>query len=882
MALDPDVERMAEAVAAAMPRPLRELGVKGAREFLATMAKRSAPPPDFYSVADKAIPGVAGPIAVRIYRPGPQTGLPVLLFLHGGGWTVGDLNSRETLCRVLSERAQCIIVSVDYRLAPENKFPAAVDDSYAALEWVAANAASFGGDPTRIAIGGDSAGANLSAAICIMSRDRGGPRIIFQLLAYPATEYAVERPSWLMPPLRGQIMTVEDVVWFWDQYLRDEADRRDPRATPSNAASLVGLPAAFILTAEHDPLRDDGESYAELLRSAGVQVVSKRYPGVFHGFFHLVGVLKRTSEALDDAVGHLSRAFGPASDTPGVAPVGGLSHVSGRRDRTLLDLTIPALFARAVAAYGEQEAAVFPAQGRRFTWNELSRAVDSFAGGLLSLGVRQGDRVGIWSPNRWEWLVTQYATARIGVVLVNINPAYRVYELEYALNKVGCAVLVAADSFKTSDYIEMIRSVAPEIDTAAPGALSAARLPNLRAVIRLGDAPTPGMFSYAEIEKRGATTAKAELDEISGRLNQHDPVNIQFTSGTTGAPKGATLTHANIVNNGHFVTEALNFTASDRLCIPVPLYHCFGMVMGSLGCVSKGAAMVFPSEGFDPVATLRAVEMERCTGLYGVPTMFVAMLDHADFARFNLTSLRTGIMAGSPCPIEVMKRVVTQMNMSEVTIAYGMTETSPVSFQSGADDPLERRVATVGRIHPHLEVKIVDAKGQTTSIGESGELCTRGYSVMKGYWDDKLRTDEAIDAGGWMHTGDLAIIDADGYCNIVGRVKDMIIRGGENVYPREVEELLYRHPKVKEVQVFGVPDIRYGEEICAWIVTPAGATLTEDEVKTFCKDQISHYKVPRHIRFKTELPMTVTGKPQKFLMRDEMVKELGLSEQKTA
>ncbi len=566
----------------------------------------------------------------------------------------------------------------------------------------------------------------------------------------------------------------------------------------------------------------------------------------------------------------------------GRVPVDGLSHVVGDRGEPLLEATIPEFFARTVAAHGDREAAVFVEQGRRFTWNELSSAVDAFAGGLLSLGLSKGDRVGIWSPNRWEWLVTQYATARIGVILVNINPAYRLYELEYALNKVGCAALVSAARFKTSDYIGMIQSIAPELATAKPGALQAARVPALRSVIRMGDEQTPGMFNFAEIEARGASVAKAELDRITADLDRHDAINIQFTSGTTGAPKGATLTHANILNNGSLVTAAMNFSADDRLCIPVPFYHCFGMVMGSLGCVSKGATMVFPGEGFDPVATLKAVEAERCTALYGVPTMFVGMLDHPDFAKFDLSSLRTGIMAGAPCPIEVMKRVVSKMNMSEVTIAYGMTETSPVSFQSAVDDPLERRVSTVGRIHPHVEVKVVDGDGKTAPVGERGELCTRGYSVMRGYWGDDERTAEAIDADGWMHTGDLATIDAQGYCNIVGRVKDMIIRGGENVYPREVEEFLYRHPKVREVQVFGVPDPRFGEEVCAWIVPQAGHEVTEDEIKTFCKDQIAHYKVPRYVRFRDSLPMTVTGKPQKFLMREAMVDELGVAEQKTA
>jgi fatty-acyl-CoA synthase len=566
---------------------------------------------------------------------------------------------------------------------------------------------------------------------------------------------------------------------------------------------------------------------------------------------------------------------------PFIAPLDGKSHVSGDRSAPLLVKTIPALFAETVSRYAERDAAIFVDQGRRFTWRELSDTVDALATGLLSLGFRKHDRIGIWSPNRWEWVVTQYATARIGLVLVNINPAYRLAELEYALNKVGCKGLITASKFKTSDYLGMIETLAPELKTAEPGRLVSAKLPHLETVIRMGDEKTPGMLNFEDVLGSGGSE-RDRLDAISQSLHPADAVNVQFTSGTTGAPKGATLTHSNIVNNANFVTATMNFTADDRLCIPVPLYHCFGMVMASLGCVSKGAAMVFPSEGFDPGATLRAVEAERCTGLYGVPTMFVAMLDHPEFKHFDLSSLRTGIMAGAPCPIEVMKKVVSLMHMSEVTICYGMTETSPVSFQSHVDDPLERRVSTVGRVHPHVEVKVVDAEGETVPAGERGELCTRGYSVMKGYWDDEEKTREAIDAEGWMHTGDLATIDADGYCNIVGRVKDMVIRGGENIYPREVEEFLYRHPKVSEVQVFGVPDEKYGEELCAWIVVAHGDQLSEEEIKAFCAGQIAHYKIPRYVRFKDTLPMTITGKPQKFIMREQMVEELGLLIAKTA
>ena len=554
----------------------------------------------------------------------------------------------------------------------------------------------------------------------------------------------------------------------------------------------------------------------------------------------------------------------------------GESYVRGAETPPLREETIPGLLAAAVAAHGPREAAVFSAQGLRLTWTELSAAVDRLATGLLDLGVGPGDRVGIWAPNRPEWLLTQFAAARIGAILVNVNPAYRVGELEYALAKVGCKALVLADVFKSSDYVGMIQRLAPELETATPGALRAERLPELRAAIRMGAGRTPGMLAFDAVAATPADAAR--LDPITAGLRQGDPINIQFTSGTTGLPKGATLSHRNIVNNAHFVAAAMRFSEVDRLAIPVPLYHCFGMVMGVLGCVATGATMVFPGEGFDPSATLRAAAAERCTALYGVPTMFAAMLDAPDFAELDLTSLRTGIMAGSPCPIEIMRKVATLMHMSEVTIAYGMTETSPVSFQSSTDDPLEKRVTTVGRVHPHLEVKLVDGQGRTVPVGARGELCTRGYSVMTGYWEDPARTAEAIDPEGWMHTGDLATLDAEGYCNIVGRAKDMLIRGGENIYPREIEEHLFRHPAVQMVQVFGVPDPRNGEEVCAWIVLKPGANATEEDIRAFCRDQLAHYKTPRYVRFRDELPMTVTGKAQKFMMRAEMIAELGLEE----
>ncbi|SPD64587.1 putative acyl-CoA synthetase YngI [Cupriavidus taiwanensis] len=566
---------------------------------------------------------------------------------------------------------------------------------------------------------------------------------------------------------------------------------------------------------------------------------------------------------------------------PTILPIGGLSHVRGDTSIALSEQTVPALLAQTVAAFPEREAVVFREQGVRWDWREFADAIDALAAGLHALGLSRGDRVGIWAPNRVEWLVTQFATARLGLVLVNINPAYRLAELEYALNKVGVKAIVAAEAFKTSRYLEMLQALAPELATSAPGALQAARLPSLRWVIRMGEGETPGMIRYAEVLARGAGVARTELDRITAQLDRHDPINVQFTSGTTGAPKGATLTHRNIVNNARFIAMAMRFSEQDKLCIPVPFYHCFGMVLSVLACVSTGAAMVFPGEAFDPEATMRAVSEERCTALHGVPTMFIAQLDHPRFADYDFSSLRTGIMAGSPCPIETMKRVVAQMNMSEVTIAYGMTETSPVSFQSSTTDPLDKRTTTVGRVQPHLEIKIVDATGATVPVGEKGELCTRGYSVMLGYWDDEARTAEAI-RDGWMHTGDLATIDEEGYCNIVGRVKDMLIRGGENIYPREIEEFLFRHPKVQAVQVFGVPDARYGEEVCAWIVLKPGESATEDEIRAFCRDQIAHYKIPRYIRFVDEMPLTVTGKVQKFVMRDQMVRELNLDESRTA
>lgn len=582
----------------------------------------------------------------------------------------------------------------------------------------------------------------------------------------------------------------------------------------------------------------------------------------------------------DHSAGQAAReAAGDGEDTRGMTAQ---SYVNGTSAVPLSYQTIGAAFDATAAKHPEREALVVRHQGVRWTYAEMQRQVDQLAAGLVAIGLKPGERIGIWGPNSWEWAVTQFASAKAGLILVNINPAYRLAEVEYALNKVGCRALVTAAQFKSSDYLGMVQDLAPELATASPGALHAKRLPDLRWVIRMGADSTPGMARLEDIMAAATDAARARLVELAAILQPDDVINIQFTSGTTGFPKGASLTHHNILNNGFFTTEALKFTEADRLCIPVPLYHCFGMVMGNLGCITHGATMIYPSEGFDPLACLETVQAERCTALYGVPTMFIAQLDHPRFAEFDLSSLRTGIMAGSPCPIEVMKRVVAQMNMSEVTIAYGMTETSPVSFQSSTDDPLELRVATVGRVHPHLEVKIVDAEGRVVPRGVAGELCTRGYSVMRGYWGDPEKTAEAVDPGRWMHTGDLATIDEAGYCNIVGRVKDMVIRGGENVYPREIEEFLYRNPKVQEAQCFGVPDARYGEELCVWVQLKAGETATAEEIKDFCKGQIAHYKIPRYVKFVAEFPQTVTGKRQKFIMRKAMIEELGLNEAKTA
>ena len=563
-----------------------------------------------------------------------------------------------------------------------------------------------------------------------------------------------------------------------------------------------------------------------------------------------------------------------------------LSHAAGRTDVPLIEQTIGAFFDAMAARHPQREALVSVHQGRRYTYAALAAEVDRLASALLGLGLKPGDRIGIWSHNNVEWVLMQLATAKVGLVLVNINPAYRTAELEYALNKVGCQALVSMATFKTSDYLGMLRELAPELATCAPGALQSARLPALRTVAWIDVAgegtEQPGMQRFSALLASGQV-GDPRVAQAAAGLTANDPINIQFTSGTTGFPKGATLTHRNILNNGFFIGECMKLTPDDRLCIPVPLYHCFGMVLGNLAVLTHGGCIVYPNDAFEPVSVLQAVQDEKCTGLHGVPTMFIAELDHPRFKEFDLSTLRTGIMAGSPCPIEVMKRVQSEMNMREVTIAYGMTETSPVSCQSSTDTPLEKRVSTVGLVQPHLEIKIIDPEtGAVVPCGATGEFCTRGYSVMQGYWEDPARTAEAIDAEGWMHTGDLATMDNEGYVNIVGRSKDMVIRGGENVYPREIEEFLYRHPKVQDVQVVGLPDLKYGEELCAWIVVKPGQQMTEDELRAFCKGKIAHYKVPRYIKFVAEFPMTVTGKIQKFKIREAMVQELGLSERKTA
>ncbi len=549
------------------------------------------------------------------------------------------------------------------------------------------------------------------------------------------------------------------------------------------------------------------------------------------------------------------------------------SYMIGEGSGQLLYETIGNCFDRVVEQAPDNLAVVVRHQGVRVTYGQFRTAVDELAKGLLALGIAPGERVGIWGPNSYEWLLAQFASAKIGAILVNINPAYRLYELEYTLNQSGCKAVIAAERFKTSDYIGMLRKLAPELETAVAGELDAAKLPQLEIVIRMGDKPTPGMFNFANVCAMGGAAESERLDELKNELRPDDAINIQYTSGTTGNPKGATLSHVNILNNGYVSGQGMQLTPRDRLCIPVPLYHCFGMVLGVLACMTHGAAMVFPGDAYEPVETLRAVQDEKCTALHGVPTMFVMELDHPEFESFDVSSLRTGIIAGAPCPEELMKRIIGDLNMKNVLIGYGQTEVSPLNHMTLPDDSLENRTQTVGRPIPYVEIKLVDADNRVVPIGEQGEICTRGYSVMKCYWNDPDKTAETI-VDGWLHSGDLGTMDEHGYVRITGRIKDMIIRGGENIYPREIEEFLYTHPKISEAQVFGIPDERFGEEVCAWIQLREGESATADEIRDYCKGNITHFKIPKYIRFVDEYPMTVTGKIRKIDMRAAMVDEL--------
>ncbi|MGB1388477.1 MAG: AMP-binding protein [Paracoccaceae bacterium] len=548
-------------------------------------------------------------------------------------------------------------------------------------------------------------------------------------------------------------------------------------------------------------------------------------------------------------------------------PLNHLSHVKGSTDRPLIEATIPAFLKEVCNRHGDRPACVFVEQGHRWSYNQLAEKVDGLAAGLLAMGVYKGDRVGIWAPNRSEWVLTQFATARIGAILVNINPSYKKDELAYALRTAGVSTLITAPGHREADYLGMIRALAPEIGQSSAGRLDCAALPALRRVIQLSENDEPGMLRFSDVLSKGSSANLARLDAITAGLSPHDAINIQFTSGTTGSPKGATLSHYNVINNGVSTARAMRLSPRDTLCIPVPLYHCFGMVLGVLAATAYGVKMVFPGEGFDAGATLKALQDEGCTGVHGVPTMFAGMLDHPEFDTFDLRNMRTGIMAGAPCPAPLMRRVMKQMNCDEITIAYGMTETSPVSFQTAPDDPVERRVNSVGRVQPHVEVRIVNKENEILPVGQEGEVQTRGYLVMKGYWGDPERTAEVL-KDGWMHTGDLGTVDADGYAQITGRAGDMLIRGGENIYPAEVEAVLMTHPDIAQAQIFGIPDDRLGEEVAAWIIARQGVQIDPDSLREWCRERMARFKVPRHIRFDDDMPLTATGKPQKFRMRE--------------
>lgn len=557
-----------------------------------------------------------------------------------------------------------------------------------------------------------------------------------------------------------------------------------------------------------------------------------------------------------------------------------LSYCCGVGGEPLIYETIGNALGAVAEQYPDRDAAVFVHQNKRFTFRELNEVTQTIAGNLLKLGIGPGDRIGIWSPNRAEWVLTQFAAAEIGAILVTINPAYRAIEVESVMNRTGVKALVIADRFKNSDYVALLGELAPEIKNCEPGQTKSRRLPNLTHVILIGEQNLPGMLRFSELYRPLAEDDITRLDTIAAQLQPDDAINIQFTSGTTGSPKGITLSHFNILNNGYFMTGRMGLKAGDRLCIPVPLYHCYGMVMGVLGCLTRAATMVFPDEGFSSKTVLGAIQNERCTALFSVPTMYIAMLSDPDFANYDVSSLRTGNMGAAQCPSDVMKQVIERMNMRGITISYGMTETSPITFQTVEDDTFERRIHTVGRIHSHVQAKIVDADGRIVPLGQRGELCIRGYSVMRGYWDDPEQTAEVIDKDGWLHTGDLAVFDEEFYCRIVGRAKDMINRGGENISPVEVESFLITHPKVMDVAVFGVPDEKFGELVGAWIRLHENETADAEEIKSFCKNKIAHYKIPAHIRFVDEFPMTVSGKVQKFLIRERMNQDLGLHETK--